>query len=283
MTHAAVVLVGAIGDGHSILQKFTTIYTARSVRSPMWDWLTNHTSATTPQKLCRACVVTRARARKVPTPRSRVHLRKRGFPLVTQADCAMTIEISTRKIACALALVGLCVPFAMPGLGHGKSAGVGALMKQAITDPLSLLAARSPGQRNDARLVSTKQRHSPVIAGVPEEFVSPHAAMPAAFSPSPQTLADAPSSAFPSPADDIAPRFGQAPGVPLQDGPGPRVYGGGWPGLIIPIGSGGATTPFRPVVGSDTPFLPGIPEPSSWSMLVIGFLLVGARIRARSV
>lgn len=193
----------------------------------------------------------------------------------------MAMKVSVRKIGYAVALVGVSVPFAMPGLGHDKSAV--ALMKQVATDPFSLLAARSPGKRNGARLVSTKRLRGSAVAAVPKEFGLPHAAIPAFFSPPAQNLADGFLPVFSSPADEIAPAFGNSPILPPQDGPGPGLHGGGWSVPIIPIGIGGSANPFPSIGGGDTVPVPSIPEPSSWSMLVIGFLMVGASIRARAV
>lgn len=84
---------------------------------------------------------------------------------------------------------------------------------------------------------------------------------------------------------DLPPVTGGGPGPVIgPTGPGPIVI---WPpiGPIFPVGPGPVIVqpPGPPVTPPVTPPVSSAPEPSSWSMMLIGFMLVGGRIRRRAV
>jgi len=171
-----------------------------------------------------------------------------------------------------VALIGAVIPFAATGGGFGIAAAVEAASRFA-NDPLSILGARSPGTRNDARLVSTKKGH-----GAPRTEYVLSASEPGPDEAVPMALADTADPAFlPDVAAAATPPVLLAaglPGVPRgggyfpfgggTSGPGPGGGGGGG-------GGNGGETPEPPI--------PSIPEPASWAMLMLGFFTIGHIMR----
>lgn len=176
-------------------------------------------------------------------------------------------------------------------LGTGSTAA----LAEALEDPLSLLADRSPGGRPDGALFATKPDNKVVQDAVDSVLpLAREGAPSAADAPAPDAnIADvgpdplAPVQVEPIPA--AAP-----PEVAIAGLPGGPFIGVGTPGFIIPIGGGpgspGATPP-----GSDpgcctsttpgdpeTPVVPAVPEPSTWALLMLGFFMVGATLRAKA-
>ena len=185
-------------------------------------------------------------------------------------------------------------PFALilatgAGLAVWPTATVMSAVKQALADPQSIFAERSPGERDPGALTQTKETYPNLMdaSGVPP----PPKEMLMEASPLP-TGEDVPK-AFAAivPPDDAGPVLPNS-GLP------------GTPGLIIPVetpGEGpiGPTFPDLPIPGvpapppvitidrsppngPDTPVISGVPEPASWATMMVGFLAVGALLRGRS-
>ena len=164
--------------------------------------------------------------------------------------------------------------------GRGMSA-----LAAAARDPMSLLDKRSPGARGAGALLQTKPgKRPPLLADRERRTPPPPADTPTGEGlppPAPvfalrETLAPPPG----QPAVDIP--LTLAPPTPGTEGPPPGAPNVGGPGGgIVPLdfpggGGGGPGTPL--VVVPDTP---GIPEPSVWATLIVGFFAVGAVMRAR--
>lgn len=146
----------------------------------------------------------------------------------------------------------------------------------SLADPLSFIAERSPGEREDLGLLTTKPERTAAL--VPEERVLP-------------TERDR------NPGDSLAtvadnPVFGGAPGPPEAG----AFSGEG----ITPGGEGSAPggeeafidgplagpTPGQPLLvpnglGPSATLVAAVPEPATWAMLIIGFFAVGASLRRR--
>lgn len=145
-----------------------------------------------------------------------------------------------------------------------------------LTDPLSFIAERSPGERDDFGLLTTKPQRT---AALPEERVLP-------------TERDRDSGAGLAPAADN-PVFGEAPGEPESGAlpgegsiPGGEASeaGGEEPFINGPLAG---PTPGQPLLvptglEPSATFVAAVPEPATWAMLIIGFLGVGAALRRRS-
>ncbi|HTO40097.1 MAG TPA: PEP-CTERM sorting domain-containing protein [Rhizomicrobium sp.] len=143
-----------------------------------------------------------------------------------------------------------------------------AVIIAALTDPLSLFAARSPGERGAGALFSTKGPHERVLSAV-REREAPAAAAPAAAIPA---------------ADSVGPL-----GDPLGDGvlspdrafgalpwPGFFPYPGfDWPGMI----PGTDTPPVPPGTNPEPPDTSPVPESSTWLMLLAGLFAIGLKTR----
>jgi len=172
-------------------------------------------------------------------------------------------------------------------LGGGESPAIAAI-GDTIDDPLSLMADRSPGARPEGALFATKG--GPVVRDAVDSV------LPRVRERDPElTSASVP----PVPADEVAMLvpdpvvFANPPAEAAPDAPpssptwGPFPNGGGTPGYLVPIGGGGGGggTPPGPgpvdPVDPTPPVVPAVPEPSTWAMMILGFFLLGATLRAR--
>lgn len=174
-------------------------------------------------------------------------------------------------------------------LGSGGTAAVA----EVLQDPLSLFADRSPGSRPDGALYSTKHAKSkpasPVELVLAQERTRPplpseEAAPDSILAPALDQLV------APSPIDLLLPG-----GAPVDALPGPSggpIFGGGTPGIFVPIGElpgspgspstpPGCCTPGTPSEPTD-PVVPAVPEPATWLMLILGFFMVGGSLRAKA-
>lgn len=147
----------------------------------------------------------------------------------------------------------------------------------ALQDPLSLLAGRSPGARDPSGLIQTKAaRRSAVLAqatlppewSAPAPFAGPGLpvpAMPAAEAPA--ALPVLPGAADPTvaalPAQDAIPG---APGTWSTGGISPILF------LPVPLGEPKPVTPISP------PAAP-VPDAPTWLTLIAGFVLLGGALR----
>ena len=185
----------------------------------------------------------------------------------------------------------LVILFFMSVVEHGHpaagKAGKGGLLA-ALADPLSLFAARSPGERGGGALLSTKpgRPSERVLSNVRDR--DPPLGDPGADDPGlPVTPEDV--AALTPPADGAAPGEGGGFGLPGGGG-GPSFAPfsgpGGDPGFL----PGGGLAPLTPPPGTPPPGTPppsgpgisAVPEPATWAMMIIGFFSVGAAVRRRA-
>lgn len=208
--------------------------------------------------------------------------------------------ITTTGPAWLMGAIGHAMRWALlPAAAVGTIAGVGiatggvgsSAVMAAFADPLSVLAARSPGARPEGALTQTKLRKS-----TPEErtlanaltrpldrFAGPGlggGAPGAAPGPLNDTVADAVTdAATPAGTPALVPLVGGFIGTPsgivVTPNPGGGSTGGG--------GGGGGTTPTPPVVVTPTnpPVVSAVPEPETWFMMLFGFGFIGGTLRVR--
>ncbi|MGJ3627425.1 PEPxxWA-CTERM sorting domain-containing protein [Sphingomonas sp. MMS24-JH45] len=175
-----------------------------------------------------------------------------------------------------LLATGVCVGTLtlLPGVG---TKGVIAAAAEALADPSKLFAARSPGAREAGALYDTKPARerfagvprSPAAAGLPptERVLTTVRDRPTPYVDLPRGLA---------PFVDVP---GAAPPV-LPGALPPTLPGGGFPGGggLLP---GGGTGGGGGGGGGDIPGVPGIPEPTTWAMMILGFFGIAATMRHR--
>lgn len=193
------------------------------------------------------------------------------------------------------AAVGTIVGVGIATGGVGSSA-----VMAALADPLSVLAARSPGARPEGALTQTKGRKiSPEDQTLANALTRPldRFAAPGlggttpgtATGPLNDTVADAVTDAVaPAPAGDaMAPGpvlgsfIGTPGGIVVTPGIGGSTGGGGSGG-----GGGGGggteTTPTTPVVTpTNPPVVASVPEPETWFTMLFGFGVIGGALRVR--
>jgi hypothetical protein len=171
-------------------------------------------------------------------------------------------------LAVALAGAGTLSLDAMTG---GDVVHAAVSRAQSLAD---LLNGRSPGQRTQAELTKTKRARAlpkaraaakPALPSTPDMAEIAHLLAP----PEPVVVNAAPLAplAFgppPSLGDIVVPPGGGGPG-------GGATPPGGGGGVIIPNPPGGNPPP--------TPPPPPVPEPATWAMMLLGFGLVGWRVR----
>lgn len=171
---------------------------------------------------------------------------------------------------------------------NGIQAGVNGA--KAVGDSVaSLFDSRSPGERMAGLLANMKQRKQ---AGLHQRAL-PKVRRPA------NPLAGI-VGAVPTPPPVEAPIVAQpfdkvlAPAGPVAISPPPGGViggpGGGFPGVFVPGGGGGGviipppavnppvTPPITPPVVIP-PTTSGVPEPGSWAMMLLGFVLIGSAVR----
>lgn len=190
--------------------------------------------------------------------------------------------------------------FGRPGPGGDNIAGVvrngmqtGVNGIKAVSDSVaSLFASRSPGEREAGLLANMKHRRQPALhqralPKVRRAPVNPLAGIVGAV-PTPPPV-EAPVIA--QPLDKVVNGTPTGP-VAISPPPGGVVGGpgGGFPGVFVPGGGGGGivipppavnppvTPPVTPPVVIP-PTTSGVPEPGSWAMMLLGFLLIGSALR----
>ena len=147
-----------------------------------------------------------------------------------------------------------------------------------------LLAQRSPGERTEATL----SKHKPAeraLSRIRPPVPATDQGVVASAPPPAEDLATIVGGLSPvAPVDFAAipaiPPIGAAPPLAAVVGPGPGGGGGILPpgGGIPPEGGGPATFPTpQPEIPVDTPS--AVPEPGTWAMMLMGFGLMGWRIR----
>jgi hypothetical protein len=168
-----------------------------------------------------------------------------------------------------------------PAAGNVRKAGIIA----ALADPLSLFAARSPGERGAGALLSTKPGLGPaerVLSEVRDRDPAAGDAPPAADPLTPADVA-ALSDGIPG-AGGLPGGTGGAGGAPAFASPffAPFAPGGGDPGDPGLVGSpppGGPPGIIPPPPGGG---ISAVPEPATWAMMILGFFGAGAALRRRT-
>lgn len=184
--------------------------------------------------------------------------------------------------ACACALAGFPLSLSLFGVSGSDVVHAAAAGAESLSD---LLNQRSPGERTAARL--TKTKHARALAK-PMAKAAPHIAVAPLDKPNFDQIADllqAPGTI------DIAPPFAEIaatfpePGiipVPGLGGGGSGGGGGGGGGGITPPGGGGGGPVTIPTSEPHTPIpVTPLPEPGTWATMLLGFGLLGWRLRRR--
>jgi hypothetical protein len=180
------------------------------------------------------------------------------------------VKIAAIAAGISLVAVGAAVPFTdLPVRAIG-----------GVPDVLSMLHKRSPEQRPEGALASTKGRVSAVLPAAVSPAPAPKIASVAAPAAKPAIVTYAvPETPMAMPAA-VVPAVASA--LPLAAAP--AAAGGGLfiPPLVIPGGGGGIATLVTPPGTSVPPTpVPGVPEPATWAMMIIGFGLLGGLLRRR--
>jgi hypothetical protein len=172
--------------------------------------------------------------------------------------------------ACACALGGFPLSLSLFGVSSSDMVHAAAAGAESLSD---LLNQRSPGERTAARL--TKTKHARTLAKRAARPAARHVAEPANFDKIATLLEAPPIDVAPSFAD-IAATFPE-PGIVSLPGVG---GGGGGGGEVTPPGGGGGTVTI-PTQEPQTPPIPvtPLPEPETWATMLLGFGLLGWRVR----
>ena len=180
------------------------------------------------------------------------------------------IKIAAIAAGISLVAIGAAAPFTdLPVRAVGAVAG--------MPDVLSMLHKRSPEQRPDGALASTKGRVSAVLP-VAASPAPPKVAALAPAAKAPIVTYAVPETPMVLPAA-VVPAVASA--LPLVATPAAASSGLFIPPLLVPGGGGGGgiTTLVTPPTPPTS--VPGVPEPATWAMMIIGFGLLGGLLRRR--
>jgi hypothetical protein len=178
------------------------------------------------------------------------------------------VKIAAIAAGVALVAVGAAAPFTdLPVRAIGN-----------VPDVLSMLHKRSPEERPEGALVATKGRVSAVLPAAVAPAAPKVATVAPAAAAKPVVVAQAvpPTSAVLPAA--VIPAVATA--VPLAAVPAAAAGRSFFiPPLVIPGGGGGGGI----TIQDNTPpaAVPGVPEPETWAMMIIGFGLLGGLLRRR--
>lgn len=172
--------------------------------------------------------------------------------------------------------------FALVGVTGDDIVRAAVAQSKSLAD---LLDARSPGARSEAQLTKTKHaralpkqrtapRHTPAAPDLGK--VAQLLAAPAA-----EPVSAASAASFVGAPPSLATIVGSLPGAEVIPPTGQIIPPGGGGGVIPPGGG-------PPLVSVPTPQPraivppPALPEPGTWACMLLGFGLIGWRIRRRS-
>src|SRR5258708_26698514 len=179
--------------------------------------------------------------------------------------------------------IAVCLSVALSGGGTLAIGGLTGndMVEAAVTQAKSLaqlLDQRSPGDRTQAQLTKTKRARALAKQALPHSREHLLASPPLApknnlpglaellAGPGPVALVDA-VRPFPELAISSPPALGMIVGPPPGSGISPPGGGGGGVPLVTP-----------PQPGEIVPTSP-LPEPGTWAMMLLGFALLGWRVR----
>ena len=173
----------------------------------------------------------------------------------------------------------------------------------ALKDPLSLFGDRSPGERRPGALLASKKggphervlstiqdrpqagdvppaADNPVFTAAPPLFESSSGAPPVGVTPASGPPFSGTPFLFPGPPPGAPPRGMPPEGVPPGGTPPEGTPPGGTPPGGTPPGGPppGAPPPGGPPETPPTP----VPEPATWTMVLLGLLTMGAARRLRA-
>jgi PEP-CTERM motif len=184
-------------------------------------------------------------------------------------------ELRSRRRRFAAIIAGLCVAIAVPVSLSFTDFNANGVVQAAVTKAQSLvdmLAKRSPGQRTEAQLTKTKHKQRALAKQRSLPRKPPIAPLVSSLVPMPVELA----SILMPPPELLPPPVAQLVGPPPTLG-----------GIVSPPGNSVIVPP-----GSDTPVSnptpqprepivvpPAVPEPGTWLTMLLGFGLIGWRIR----
>lgn len=181
------------------------------------------------------------------------------------------LGVGVLGIAAALAVATLSNPWLGHAVGEGIKDGL-----QGMETVAAMLADRSPGARPEGALTNLKHKRQALLQerGAPSIPAPPTAYEALASPPPPPPIA-------PLPEAPLYTTVAGGPAAPVTPAAG-GTPGGGPPILSeIPLpgggGGGGFTPPITPAVTPQVPVTPAapVPEPASWTMMLLGFALVG--------
>lgn len=191
----------------------------------------------------------------------------------------------------ALMLTPLIVGALVLTVGHGREAISRASREKVIAvlrDPLSLFADRSPGARRPGALFASKAKvvpHERVLSTArdrPQSADMPPAADSPILSAAPPVFESGPGSPPPGIPPAFGPPFSDMPFLYPGPPPGGVPPGGAPPVGIPPSGTPPGGTPPGETPPSPPPEPPPIPvpEPATWTMVILGLLAAGAAMHA---
>jgi len=192
--------------------------------------------------------------------------------------------VVTRLKAHKFAIAGGLLLVALP-IGYTATSGSKAtrFIAAALADPLAVLEGRSPGRRPSGALAQSKpKKQIPIGLGKPSERVLANvrsrpfipAAMTKGVGQSPYMMVPG---IFDAPA---ATQNALATAVEPTSTANSNGLGGGLLPIAPPLLGGGGTPVTGPTTDVPAPVSP-VPEPQTWLMMIIGFLVTGQVLRAR--
>jgi len=193
--------------------------------------------------------------------------------------------------AAIAAAIGVAVfrPAFFPGAGPASDQlGRSLANVQALGDTVAdIFAGRSPGERLAGALAMLKHRRAPIL----HQRALPKIRKPA--SPLAGIVAAPPVPPVIPPAGTPLYNVVNAPPVPVEATPSPGGAPVIFPGFTPPPGGGGGviippavevppvTPPVTPPITPPVipPTTPGVPEPTTWAMMLMGFLFIARAYR----
>ena len=183
--------------------------------------------------------------------------------------------LRARRRRTSAAVVAVCLATAVPvSLGFADF-NANDMVQAAVSKAQSLvdmLNKRSPGQRTEAQLTKTKHKQRALAKMRP--LIRKPAIPPPAFTPTPMEVELA--SIVMPPPEFVPPPIGQidiAPPPTLSSIVSPP------PGVIVPPGQDTPQTNPTPEPREPVIVTPPVPEPATWLMMLLGFGLIGWRVR----